>query len=58
MKRKIYYGKVIHKGGIYDVCFCHGDKIVNIHVDRKRIPIKDFKIITESLIYLGETNDY
>lgn len=58
MKKQIIYCKVKHKGSIYDVCFCHGDKIVHIHVNRKRIPIKDFKIITESLVYLGETNDY
>ncbi len=58
MKKQIIYCKVKHKGSIYDVCMCLGDKEINIHPKGKRTKITDFEIIKDSVVSLGYSNDY
>ena len=58
MKRQIVFGKIKHKGVIYESCFCLGDKEINIHPKGKRTKITDFEIIKDSVVSLGFSNDY
>ena len=58
MRKQIIFCKVKHKGSIYDVYMCLGDKEVYIHPKGKRTKITDFEIIKESIIDMGLTNDY